>query len=171
MQCATTVGVVVEHVIASAVYDCNGIAIGMIVAKEGLLVTVVGLYGLASHAKETLSVVGTGLILSKVGIDLLEDLIVLIEGSGDELSVLKVYLILLIIAVVGKLSITKYGNGSGLCGIVCDLCRPYFIGLSKRNIVKHLGMDACVVSLHGGIGCTVAALALILAQGLAYGLP
>ena len=102
---------------------------------------------------------------------MLKDLIALKGGAADEQGVLQVHLILLVVALVGKLHESESGELSGGGAGVGHLCGPDFVGGILGHIIGHLGGDPRILRTHDGISGAVTDSGLVGIQGLAHGLP
>ena len=103
--------------------------------------------------------------------DLLADPAVIIDRPGNELGVLQIDLVLLIVAVAGKLGVARKCQLPRLFRLVLHSEAPYLIGRAKRHIVIRLCTDAAIPAAYGGIAGSVPALTLILIQILTDRLP
>ncbi len=101
----------------------------------------------------------------------LEHEVALKIGMRDEQGILEVYLVLLVVVIVYKFTVARNGKLAGFAVGVCDLSRPYLVGLTLRNVVRYLGLDLLVLRGDDGIRGAMAAFALVLVEGLADGRP
>ena len=170
-QGAAGVGVEIHRIIALALLDHDRRGVGAVRPNELVEVAAAVEHVSTDHAEEALAVVGAVGPLAGILVDVLEDLVPLALGAGDEERVLEVDLILLIVVVVGELHEAEHGERAGLVGGIGDLGAPYLIGLAGGDVVGRLGRDAGIGGGHDGIRRAVAALALVLVEGLADGLP
>ena len=77
------------------------------------------------------------------------------------------YLILLVVVVVNKFAVACYGKLSGLGVVIGDLGSPDLVKSISGNVVCSLSLDVLVLGGDNGVSSTVAALALVLVEGLA----
>ena len=122
------------------------VAVIGIVAEEGFLVTAGRINLGLSHSKETLGHMLSVLFLIRiqsvhVAVNLLDDPVLVKCSACDEKRILKVNLVLLVVAVVGKFSVTRYSKVPWLTVIVGDFKRPNLIAFSKGNVVACLALD------------------------------
>ena len=164
LERANGVGVVVE-VALQTFLDALRVGVASVGAYEGISVAAVSVYLSASQTEESAAVRIVDLVLHLV------DIVTLEVGAGDEQSVLKIYLILLVVRVVDELAYAGNSELSGLIGSVCYLSSPYLVCSALGNIVSNLGLNALVLGSDNGVSGTVAALALELIERLAYGRP
>ncbi len=139
------IGVVVEHVIALAALNSDGVAIISVSADKAVEIAVISTYVSAHQTEESLSVVGTVSVLAAVLVYVLYYLIALKRGACDEQGVLEIYLILLVVVLVGELDKAPSGKVPCLIALVCYLDSPYLIGLVQGHIVSQLALDAAVL--------------------------
>ena len=102
---------------------------------------------------------------------MLEDLVALEAGAGDEQGVLEVDLILLIVVVVGEFYEAEGGQVSGLIAVVGDDRTPNLIGCAVGHVIGHLRADVCIVGRDHSVCGAVTADALVGIQRLANRLP
>lgn len=103
LKSATSVGVIVELVIAEASFNCNRVAVCSVRADKAVQITVISGNRSANYAEKSFSPVRAVLVLTAVLIDMLNDLVALKACSCDEQSILEVYLILLIVVLICEL--------------------------------------------------------------------
>ena len=171
LESTAGIAVVVHLTGALALFYSDRVGIGAVRTNEAVQIAVIAGDRSTYHAEETLSVVGTGSVLAAVLVDVLEDLVALKAGTGDEQGVLEVDLILFVIVVVGELYETECGQVSRLVAVVGDDCTPYLISCPDGYIISDFGGNAGIVCGNYGVSGTVAADALVRIQRLAYRLP
>jgi len=93
------------------------------------------------------------------------------NSFGNILGILQIYLILLIVAVVGKFRISGYINFSFLIRTVLHTKAPHLIRLSQGYIIPNLRMNTAVICHHPGISSTVVTFTFIFFKILSYRLP
>ena len=128
LERANGVGVVVE-VALQTFLDALRVGVASVGAYEGISVAAVSVYLSASQTEESAAVRIVDLVLHLV------DIVTLEVGAGDEQSVLKIYLILLVVRVVDELAYAGNSELSGLIGGVCYLSSPYLVCSALGNIV------------------------------------
>ena len=109
--------------------------------------------------------------LIQIGMDQLPHTVSTEQCCPDELRVLKIYLILLVIAVVCKFCIACYIDLAHAIRGICHCKIPHFIRLIQRNIVSYFWMDLAIISHHLCVCCTMMTFALIRIQIFSYRLP
>ena len=172
-KCTAAVLVVVQLISKIAALNSYRISVVVVSSKEFLLVTTVGSNLSACHSKESVFCNGTVcLVFSRlILIDGLTDTVTHEMSLCDKQCVLKVYLILLIIAVVCKLGETGHSQVSRTIRCICNLQVPYLIGTVQRYIVVRLGMNAAVISKHLCVCCSMVTLTFICVQRFSDRLP
>jgi len=96
---------------------------------------------------------------------------VLQRGPRDEERVLEVGEVLERVPEIGEFAVGEDRQLALLLGGVGHLEAPVLEGLAERHEVRGLGRDAGVLALHDRVGHAVAALRLVLVEGLGDGLP
>ena len=171
MQTTAGVAVVVEHVAAVALLDDFRAAVAVVSAEEQSLVAAVAGHMSAGETKEAAGGRIAVECVCTVLVDSLAQSVAVKIGASDELSVLQIDLVLLIIAVSSKLSVTENGNITFRIRIVGHSQLPDLVGSAHGNVIGGAAADALVAGLDEGVSGTVAALAGVLVEGLAHRLP
>ena len=163
LQSATGVTVIIETISTITVFNTGRIAITMISAKKRFLISGIACNLCASQTKESCkcntSVDGRTLI--HVLIDYLLDAVSHEIRSCDKECILQIDLILLIVVIICKFTVTEDGQVTRLVRIIRNLQLPYLMCLIKWYIVKHRALDACIFCIHIRIACTVMTLTLV----------
>ena len=173
LQSATGVTVIIETISAIAVFYTDRIAISMISAKERFLISGIACNLCASQAKESCkcntSVDGRALI--HILIDYLLNAVSHEICSCDKECILQIDLILLIVVVIRKFTVTKDGQVTWLVRIIRNLQLPYLMCLIQWYIVKHRALDTRIFCIHIRIACAMVTLTLVTVQIFSYRLP
>ena len=144
----------------------------MITADEAFLVSAIACNRITCQSEET-GLHGISVIRSSRYklIDTLNDLVFFKKRLGNELGILKIYLILFVITFIGKFTISENRQSSYFAVIILNLKSPNFIGLVFGNIIQSRTGDTGIFSLDIRIACSVSALALIGIEGFTHRLP
>ena len=102
---------------------------------------------------------------------MLQNLVALKGGAGDEQGILQINLILLVVVFVGKFAEAVNREVSGLVGEIGDLRPPNLIGAVHGNVIGYLRLDVGVFRGDNGVSRAVAALVFVRIQRLAHRLP
>ena len=165
MQRAAGIAVEIEGIAQIAPRHPPGI-VEPSAAKEMLAPAGVALHLAACQAEETLGAVfsiGAGMT---EGVDMLDEMVAVEGGGGDELGVLQVDGVLLIVAFGGELAVGENGKLPGPVGAVGNLHPPDLVSGAKGHIVQYPAGDACVHAFHLGIAGAVAGYGVEVMKGL-----
>ncbi len=171
LKSSAGVGVVVHNAVALAGFYSDRIRESSVWSDEVAERAVIACYRLTNHAEEALLMIRASLVETGILVHMLDNAVLLEACTRNEERILEVDLVLLIVGLVCELDHTVNGELSLLVGSVSHLCAPNLVCLAIGNVVCHLRLYACVLSRDDRICSTVAALALVLVKGLAYGLP
>ena len=173
LESTAGIAVVVELVAKISIYNSDRIAVAVISSKELLLVTTVWCNITSGKCKESfVCLTSIDLSLLNILIDDLKDLVVVHEiCSGYEQCILEIYLILLIIAVICKLTVSDSWKVTRLIRVVGNSHLPHFMCLVKWNIIHHLWLDIRILCIHLCICRSMVTFTLIHIKTLAYRLP
>ncbi len=173
---AAGIFIVAGHISQISGRDSLRVAVSVIFPKKMFLLSAVGGHVRTGESKEPLGYIflinlllfGQGV---QVAVNLLDDPVALELRSGDEQRILQIYLILFIIAVVGKFRIAGQRQIPLDVRTVRDRKRPHFMTFSQGNIIEGFGFDPVIACRHAGISHSVAAGAFVVCEILAHRLP
>ena len=168
-----TAGIAVEihGAVTLARFYCNGIGISAVWADEMIQTAIISCYRSAYHTEEPFQMIGTGCILAAVFIDVLNDLIALKAGTGDEEGILQIHLILLIVVVIGEFYESKCRQMPNGIAAVGNLGTPNLMRCAVWHIIRHFRSNSGIFCGKDGVSCSMAAFALIGVQRLSDRLP
>ena len=107
----------------------------------------------------------------KIGMDHLTHSVLHKYCLCNILWILQIHLILLIVAVVCKLSVACNIKASCLIRIIRHAQIPHFVCLVQWNIISYFWMNTAVISHHLCVCCSMMTLTLVFIQILSYRLP
>ena len=112
----------------------------MVAPQEDLLIAAVGCHRTACKTEEPLRnvlVVHVFPVFQRIqiAVDSLTDAVAQKNSPGNEQGILKIYLILLIVGVVGKLGVTGHSEIPDVVRGVGQLQIPDLVGLVQGNVV------------------------------------
>ena len=171
---AAAVAVVAQAVPEVPTLHAYGTAVSPVGSQEFRPVAAVGGNLRPGQSEESLDDgLGVHLVLRRVqiAVNLLADPVFVEQGSGDKLGVLQVHLVLLIIAVAGKLRVAREGQRPGAVRVVAHRQPPDLVGPAQGHIISRLAVDAAIIRRHDRVAHSVAALAFVRIQVLSHRLP